>query len=155
MNPTARKQQGAYYTDRFVADFLVQWAIRAGTDRVLEPCFGGGVFVQAAADRITALGGDPVSTLVGVELNFDAHRRATETLPLDGYRIRAALTCADFFSIDPKQMGPFAAVVGTPPSSGTSASRARRGNKPCCVPRRRGPISRHSRAPGRLSSRMP
>ena len=67
------KSRGAYYTDRAVADFLVRWAVRGSADVVLDPSFGGGVFLRAAAERVEALGGHPARQVFGVEL--DAGRR--------------------------------------------------------------------------------
>ena len=48
MNAEARKNLGAYYTNRPVADFLVSWAVRSSKDRVLDPSFGDGVFIISA-----------------------------------------------------------------------------------------------------------
>ncbi len=46
------KALGAYYTDSQVADFLVWWAVRNVTDTVLDPSFGGGVFLRSACKRL-------------------------------------------------------------------------------------------------------
>jgi adenine-specific DNA-methyltransferase len=48
---------GAYYTDSQVADFLVWWALREPTDVVMDPSFGGGVFLPSAGKRIRDLRG--------------------------------------------------------------------------------------------------
>jgi hypothetical protein len=62
------KALGAYYTDEEIANFLVTWAIRSQQDVVLDPSFGGGVFLRAAASRIRILGGTPSKQVAGVEL---------------------------------------------------------------------------------------
>src|ERR1700679_5804 len=51
------KAYGAFYTDAQIAEFLAWWGVREPTETVLDPSFGGGVFLRAAAKRISALGG--------------------------------------------------------------------------------------------------
>jgi len=107
------KQLGAYYTHPQVADFLVGWAVRSRSDRVIDPSFGGGVFLRAAAERIRALRGDPSSTVYGIELDhttFQATAQATAT-----HVFRENLRQDDFFSSASGLQGAFQAVVGNPP----------------------------------------
>src|SRR3954466_4942721 len=40
------KAFGAFYTDAQIAEFLAWWAIRERGDTVLDPSFGGGVFLR-------------------------------------------------------------------------------------------------------------
>ncbi len=105
------KNFGAFYTDRAVADFLVGWAVRSGADRVLDPSFGGGVFLEAALRHL----GDGRS-LYGVELDSEVHARvsgdfAARALPPQN------LIHADFFDVETSESGlpPLDAVVGNPP----------------------------------------
>ena len=105
------KNFGAFYTDRAVADFLVGWAVRSGADRVLDPSFGGGVFLEAASRHL----GDGRS-LYGVELDLEVHARvsgdfAARALPPQN------LIHADFFDVETSESGlpPLDAVVGNPP----------------------------------------
>ena len=63
------KHMGAYYTDVRVAEFLVRWAIRTSADVVLDPSFGGGVFLATAAELVGSLGGDASSQVLGIELS--------------------------------------------------------------------------------------
>ncbi len=76
-----QKLRGGYYTPPGIAHFLCAWAIRSPGDRVLEPSCGDGAVLQAAAERLLALGasGDAVSHQVqGVELYAsEADRDAT------------------------------------------------------------------------------
>src|SRR5438045_2061943 len=51
------KALGAYYTEQPVARFLLDWTTSCASDTVLDPSFGGGVFLQAAFERVRALGG--------------------------------------------------------------------------------------------------
>ena len=107
------KRTGAYYTDAVAADFLTRWAVRDASDRVLDPSFGGGVFLDAAIARVQALGGDVAEAVHGVELDPDTHRaavaRLSPTLPADN------LTQCDFFAVEPNEPRRFEAVVGNPP----------------------------------------
>src|SRR5947209_9941564 len=103
------KTFGAYYTDEEVANFLVRWAIRSKDDAVLDPSFGGGVFLRASASRIYTLGGTPSRQVAGVELDAAAFEEAGD------FRISQG----NFFDIgagDGDQwLGTFDAVVGNPP----------------------------------------
>ncbi len=104
------KSSGAYYTSPVVARTLASWAIRKAEDRVLDPSFGGGVFLEAASDRLHELGGDP-STVFGVERNRDAHAEAVarRVAPTDN------LLHSDFFALASHDLPRMDAVVGNPP----------------------------------------
>ncbi|MGE5482463.1 MAG: hypothetical protein ACM3VX_06105 [Bacteroidota bacterium] len=98
---------GAYYTCRHVADYLARWAIRAAGDRVLEPSFGNGVFLEVAHDRLVALGGS-CDSLFGVELRKEAFARVWE----DGALGEKNGLLGDFLALEPF---PVQAVIGNPP----------------------------------------
>lgn len=51
-----QKTLGAFYTAETVATFLVNWAVRAADDSVLDPSCGDGVFLSAAVERLRRLG---------------------------------------------------------------------------------------------------
>ena len=104
------KRFGAYYTDVAVARFLVRWAVRLPNDRVLDPSFGGGVFLYAASQRLEELGGQPAKQVFGVELDPEVHARTGKTLAGKGHLVHS-----DFFDVDAKTFGKFEAVVGNPP----------------------------------------
>jgi adenine-specific DNA-methyltransferase len=116
--PAADRQKslGAFYTPPEVANVLTAWAIRSHTDRVLDPSFGGLVFLQAAADRLNSLGASPHDAgrrLHGIDLDPEAHeaaRRASELeVPAGNLLLR------DFFSIAPAELPPIDALLGNPP----------------------------------------
>ena len=104
------KSSDAYYTSPAVARALTNWAICQAEDRVLDPSFGGGVFLEAASDRLHELGGDP-STVFGVERNRDAHAEAVarRIAPTDN------LLHSDFFAVASHDLPRMDAVVGNPP----------------------------------------
>lgn len=108
------KERGAYYTPRDVAEFLVAWAVRSPTDSVLDPSFGGGVFLNAAVERIRATGGDPANQVFGVEINPASHRAVTRALTAKYHIPRAHMRRIDFFELGPDELQ-VEAVVGNPP----------------------------------------
>ena len=110
-----RKARGAYYTDPTVARFLVRFAIQGPNDAVLDPCFGEGVFLRSAVDRLRELGGDAATQVTGIEVDAGAHRTTQATLTHAGLLHRDTLHLADFFARNPMGTGYFNAVVGNPP----------------------------------------
>jgi adenine-specific DNA-methyltransferase len=105
---------GAYYTDSQVAEFLVWWAIRSASDTVLDPAFGGGVFLRAACRRLREAGGNPGSQVFGIELDPAVHQCISEKLHEDGVA-PANLLASDFFAAGPERVNPVDAIVGNPP----------------------------------------
>jgi adenine-specific DNA-methyltransferase len=111
---TSAKRLGAYYTDERIADFLVRWALRSAQDKVADPSFGGGVFLEAAARRLKTLGGS-VKQVYGIELDEAVHTQVSYELQvLYGFRAKN-LVHSDFFKLKPKQLPLLDAVVGNPP----------------------------------------
>jgi len=108
------KALGAYYTDSQVAEFLVWWAVRDASDTVLDPAFGGGVFLRAACKRLRAMGGNPSAQVFGIEIDPAVHRHIGEKLCEDGVA-PANLLAADFFVTGPERMRPVDVIVGNPP----------------------------------------
>lgn len=108
----ARKERGAFFTPEPLARFIADWALRAPSDRVLEPACGEAVFLHCAASRLAALGAPPTrDQLLGVDLHEASIRRAQDSLQTAG--IEARLTVSDFF--DYQAPSPVDAVIGNPP----------------------------------------
>ena len=105
------KASGAYYTGAGVASFLCRWAIRGAGDRVLDPSFGGGVFLDAAAERIAHLGGDARLGVHGGELDPGTH--AAVLARAGSVFAPERMQLGSFF--DREACGGFDAVVGNPP----------------------------------------
>ncbi len=53
---THRRKIGAYYTPIEVTRILCEWGIRTRMDKVLEPCFGGCTFLEAAIEELRKKG---------------------------------------------------------------------------------------------------
>lgn len=121
--PIAKEQKtaGAYYTKDAVADFLSKWALQGGAQSVLDPCFGGGVFLE----RLLAARSSSSVEVHGVELNSRSYDHVQQQL--DG---QASLHKADFFVFAKRALQKFGAIVGNPPFiryhrfSGTDRDRA-------------------------------
>jgi adenine-specific DNA methylase len=110
--PVLPKALGAYYTDTQVAEFLVKWAVRSPSDTILDPSFGGGVFLRAAAHRLTSLGGSAESQIFGIEIDKAVHGRIGVKLTEEFQVRRANLRVGDFFDQNPIGVD---VVVGNPP----------------------------------------
>ena len=109
------KALGAFYTDAQIAEFLVWWAVRNSREVVLDPSFGGGVFLRAACQRLEAIGGSPHDQVFGVELDVRVHQEITNKLHQEFAIPPRHLTCGDFFEFDQPLSAPVDVVVGNPP----------------------------------------
>lgn len=111
----AAKALGAFYTDIQIADFLVWWAVRSGSETVLDPSFGGGVFIRSACNRILSFGGVPTQQIFGVELDTKVYSLISEKLH-DEFGLNGQnLLQRDFFQLEPLPVNQVNAVVGNPP----------------------------------------
>ena len=116
-----RKERGAYFTPKAIADFLAKWAV--GDDpgaRVLDPTCGEAVFLEAAGEALTRLGagGGVGGQLFGVDVHPPSLEAAERILRRGG--IGATLLARDFFTLpgpgeDGAALPPFDAVIGNPP----------------------------------------
>lgn len=65
-----RRKIGAYYTPIEVTRLLCEWGIRAKTDKVLEPCFGGCTFLEAALEELRKKGQEsPNDNIFGSDID--------------------------------------------------------------------------------------
>ncbi len=109
------KDLGAYYTDSQVADFLVWWAVRHASNTVLDPSFGGGVFLRSTCKRLRELGGDAATQVYGIELDPGVHSRIAEKLHDEFGAVKTNLVHSDFFEVVPARLNLVDVVVGNPP----------------------------------------
>lgn len=106
METALKKHIGAYYTDRQVADFLVNWAVRSHLDKVLDPSYGDGVFVRSAQQRLSALGASDFSVIFGIDI-----QPRPPHMPEDIVNLFES----NFFKVRPQDIPAVDAVVGNPP----------------------------------------
>src|SRR5579883_3435016 len=110
------KEFGAYYTDRAVADFLVDWILAGTSKTLLDPSFGSGVFLRAGAQKLKNLGVDPVDYLYGVEIDKRMHRETARELSSETLVDCNKLIRADFFDVKlDRDLPCLDAIVGNPP----------------------------------------
>jgi len=108
------KALGAYYTAQEVADFLVRWAVRSSSDRVLDPSFGGGVFLRSACKRLLHLKGSAANQVFGIEIDASVYGRISEKLS-EEFGVRPShLYRVDFFNFE-SAAAQMDAIVGNPP----------------------------------------
>ena len=116
-NGRNRKRLGIYYTPSGAARILCEWAIRSGSDRVLEPSFGACGFLEAAADRLREVNaGSPLDQLYGCDIDEEAFTKYLD--PKLGRGVESGRYLhRDFLSVRPGDFngGAFDAVVGNPP----------------------------------------
>ncbi len=110
-SPELRKERGAFFTPATIAQFLVDWAVRDQTNRVLEPSCGEAAFLVPAADRLRRLGATGADQLHGVEVHAASAAEARRLVAAHG--LPASIRVADFFDVEPS--ADFEAVVGNPP----------------------------------------
>lgn len=110
-----RKARGAFFTPPQISRFIVDWAVRAGDNRVLEPSCGDAGFLVSAAERLHLLSSsEPLPAaggLHGVEVHPASAAAAAERLRAIG--ATAEIVVGDFFDVEP--CARFDAVVGNPP----------------------------------------
>jgi type I restriction-modification system DNA methylase subunit len=106
-----RKARGAFFTPHEICRYVVEWAIRDGSEDLLEPSCGEAAFLVAAARRLDQLHVVEGGRLAGVEMHEASAARAVALTRRAG---RAAdVQTADFFSCPPAPA--YDAVVGNPP----------------------------------------
>lgn len=103
----SQRQRGVYYTPSLAAQVMAAWAIRSDTARVLEPCFGSGVFL-AAIKQIAAARHFACVQAYGIELMDAAHSMAVDTGLIEAHHA----ILGDFLGVSPF---PVDAVIGNPP----------------------------------------
>lgn len=111
--PELRKERGAFFTPAAITEFVASWAIRSGSDRVLEPSAGDAAFLVAAVERITKLrpgeGGEP--EVDGVEIHAHSAKVARQRVREAGGKARVRQS--DFFDVTPEPV--YDSVIGNPP----------------------------------------
>lgn len=97
-----------------MAEKLVSWCVRSADDRVIDPSFGGSVFLRLAKERLLELGAAPDrvrSQIYGVDLDERALRKGRG----DDGPGEVSLIHSDFFLVEPECLPRFTANLGNPP----------------------------------------
>lgn len=107
------KLRGGYYTPELITEFITRWAIRTGSDTVLEPSCGDGSFIKSIVKCLKdkCVSEDKIKKQVlGIELDKNEAKKAR----LKGGRVANS----DFFSYYLKNINgkkKFNVVLGNPP----------------------------------------
>ncbi|MCO8644761.1 hypothetical protein C6Q12_28140 [Burkholderia multivorans] len=108
--PARAKLLGSFYTPEMTARTLARWAVRTGSDRILEPSAGNGALIRAALARAQELAGAPSCDVVACDIDPAAIiELRSQALP------RTVIIEADFLSQAAASFKPFDAVLANPP----------------------------------------
>lgn len=116
-----QKLRGGYYTPIELSDYLTNWAIRDGNEKILEPSCGDGRFIDSALRRFSVLKreGQKISPrITAIEIEQSELKRAKSHL--DDYsfpKMEAEFISGDFFDLFQilKQKGDYDVALGNPP----------------------------------------
>jgi adenine-specific DNA-methyltransferase len=115
-----RRTIGAFYTPITVSTALSNWGIRSKEDRILEPCFGGCTFLEAAIERLKSFGhARPEMNLFGCDLDPLAFQYLKTRVATDG--LKSNFFFQDFMSFEFESLNQkekFDLVIGNPPYIG-------------------------------------
>jgi len=114
MTEDLTKRHGIYYTATAVAEAMTGWAIRHDGVKVLDPSFGGGVFLGAAVGALSRLGGS-ARTVYGVERDGASVAGVRREM---GHRFHLPadnLLHGDFLGLPLRKFPEIDVVVGNPP----------------------------------------
>lgn len=114
-NIDSAKALGAFYTSVQIADFLVWWAVRSSGDTIMDPSYGGGVFIRSACNRIRSLGGRPEEQVFGIEFDPRVHELIGDKLGDEFGLTKRNLQQQDFFVYEPLPVNQVNVIVGNPP----------------------------------------
>lgn len=116
-----QKLRGGYYTPVELSDYLTNWAIRIGNERILEPSCGDGNFIDSVLRRLTVLkkGGNKISSKI-ISVEIEANELSKAKSRLNGYnlsKVETEFVLGDFFNLFEKlqQQGKYDVVLGNPP----------------------------------------
>lgn len=118
INLSDQKLRGGYYTPKVLTDFITRWAIKDGTELILEPSCGDGNFIESAITHLKNMGITNIEIskrLKGVELIKEEAEKAmmrTHDLGIDS----SLIINSDFFSfVKANNSTKYDVVIGNPP----------------------------------------
>lgn len=109
-----RKARGAFFTPPEIARYVVDWALRSSSDKVLEPSCGEASFLIEAGRALRKMGNADLflsDQLNGIEIHAASAAQAKAILAGRGFDAR--MLVSDFFECKAKPQ--YDAVVGNPP----------------------------------------
>jgi len=117
---SSRKRRGGYYTPIELAQYLVKWGLRDGTERILEPSCGDGNFIIALLRYLRSQDETWSPTVVAVEIDQQELAKAKRRLkePSRGFEeLEVEWIRDDFFEAygHLKRNDRFDLILGNPP----------------------------------------
>ncbi len=111
-----QKLRGGYYTPLKLARYLVDWAVRTGTERILEPSSGDGNFIEAIAQK-SVRENLPSLSIVAIEIEESELLKAQRRVREIAHPVEITWACSDFFKeyTNLKDEETFDVLVGNPP----------------------------------------
>lgn len=109
-----RKARGAFFTPPEIARYVADWALRAPSDRILEPSCGEASFLLEAGRALRGLGNNNLflsDQLQGIEIHAASAAQASKLLASNGFD--AHVLVSDFFECAARPH--YDAVIGNPP----------------------------------------
>lgn len=121
----ARRDLGQFATPPYVAEFLASWAVDENSDTILDPGIGAGQLAsQALRRKLKAGANNPISDIIGVDVDETAIAMAAVTLKLVDGDGSAELVQKDFIEYSPRvytddeyQIKTADGVIANPPYS--------------------------------------
>lgn len=114
------KSLGQVFTPSEIAEFIVNWCVRNSSDKVLDPCAGDGIFIQAAIRRFSELKNyETKENIYSIEKDWQLFLKLKQT-----FSDKATIIIGDFFDTIPSNrvgysknviLPFFTAIVGNPP----------------------------------------
>ncbi|TAE30892.1 MAG: hypothetical protein EAZ92_03450 [Candidatus Kapaibacterium sp.] len=123
-NTSEQKLRGGYYTPLSLATYLASWAIRTGSESILEPSCGDGNFIEALLQRFSTMSKSRkkrTAKIIAIEIESQELQKAqhrTEQYPnASNQHIEYQWLCDDFFCAysDLYRHEEFDVVIGNPP----------------------------------------
>jgi len=117
---SSRKRRGGYYTPVELAQYLVRWGLRHGTERILEPSCGDGNFIVALLRYLQSQDETWSPTVVAVEIDeqeLAKAKRRYQELSKGFNRLEVEWIGDDFFEVYErlKRNTTFDLILGNPP----------------------------------------
>jgi adenine-specific DNA-methyltransferase len=110
-NATTAKLMGAFYTPESMAESLARWAVRTGSERVLEPSVGQGALLRATMIRASELA-PPARHSRPMACDIDRAALATLRGELGE---SVDFQAKDFLELDPASCPKFEVIIANPP----------------------------------------
>ena len=67
-----KKTYGAFYTPEEITKALSDWALRDGSETVLEPSFGGCGFLKSLSERLQFQGAESINQIYSCDIDQQA-----------------------------------------------------------------------------------